>query len=95
MKASERQIVAAFEHAEQIATKVLATMASITLCQLEEPVVAVALASGAKVQLAPPAVVAHVTSVEEWRLFDQLVAQFREAKDASAELVRQLSAAEE
>jgi hypothetical protein len=91
MTATEQRIVTALEHTEQIATKVLATMASITLCQLEQPVVAIALATGATVQLAPATVVAHVVSAEEWRLFDRLVAQLREAKDASAELVRQLS----
>lgn len=91
MTDTEQRIIAALEHTEAIATQVLATMASITLCQLEAPVVAVALATGAKVQLAPATVVAHVVSAEEWRLFDTLVAQLREAKEASAELVRQLS----
>jgi hypothetical protein len=92
MTSTEERIIAALEHTERIATKVLETMASITLCQLEEPVAAVTLATGARVKLAPPVVVAHVSSAAEWRLFDQLIAQLREAKEASAELVRQLSA---
>lgn len=87
MRDTERRLVAALEHNAEIAAQVIATMAELTLCQIEEPVLAVAVGTGEKVTLLPP----RVIGLAEWRLFDQLVAQLREAKAASAELVRELS----
>jgi hypothetical protein len=87
MTDTEQRIIAALEHSEQIAAKALETCASLTLCRVAAPAMAVAIGTGLQLELTPD----RVIGVAEWRLFDQLVAQLREAKEASAEHVRQLS----
>jgi hypothetical protein len=84
----EQALVAALEHTERIAEQTLETMAALTLCRLEAAVHATTLATGDVLLLEPTRVVA----VAEWRLFDTLIAQLKEAKAAATELTRQLTA---
>jgi hypothetical protein len=88
MTTAESRLITALEQSEHIAEATLATLASITLARVERPVVAVALASGAVINIAPD----HVIAVAEQRLFDALMTQLQEVKAVAAELTKQLTA---